>query len=194
MFEAYRIRPVLEWEGNDESRELSAFASLGKAIEAQTRLLRVDPNPNFAPRILWTLYGIIPEVDGKRTEEAIADRDSEAATLELLAKLIGNFRVEPDSTATGYFTPAPKEPPPTNDGNGRTVKVVLEFKIDLLMLRKQKRALIEITTGSEVSANQEEAAEGMLNMIDFIQDSILEQGLASEEDIFLRMPLLFAAA
>jgi len=31
-------------------------------------------------------------------------------------------------------------------------------------------------------------------MIDFIQDSIVDQGLASEEEVFPQMPLLFETA
>lgn len=84
--------------------------------------------------------------------------------------------------------------PRTHEAEAEGIHVVLEFKIDLALLRKQKRALISIHEGGQVSADQEDAAEGMLNMIDFIQDSILEQGLASEEEIFPRLPGLFEAA
>ena len=72
-----------------------------------------------------------------------------------------------------------------------SIVVILEMKIDLGLLRKQKRALIAITEGSPVSCEQEDAAEGMLNLLDFIQDSILEQGLATEDDIFPKLPQLF---
>jgi hypothetical protein len=72
-----------------------------------------------------------------------------------------------------------------------SIVVTLEMKIDLSLLRKQKRALVAITEGSSVSYEQEEAAEGMLNLLDFIQDSILEQGLAAEDDIFPKLPQLF---
>lgn len=72
-----------------------------------------------------------------------------------------------------------------------SIVVPLELKIDLSLLEKQKRALVGLTEGSSVSYEQEEAAEGMLNLLDFIQDSILEQRLAAEEDIFPRLPQLF---
>jgi hypothetical protein len=72
-----------------------------------------------------------------------------------------------------------------------SIVVTLEMKIDLSFLHKQKRALIGITEGSSVSYEQEEAAEGMLNLLEFIQDSILEQGLATEDDIFPKLPQLF---
>lgn len=71
------------------------------------------------------------------------------------------------------------------------VKVTLEFTIDLALLRKQKRALIGLSEGLTITLDQEEAAEGMLNMIDSIQDAILDQGLASEEEIFPKLPQLF---
>lgn len=79
----------------------------------------------------------------------------------------------------------------TQQISATTVKVALECAIDLRLLRKQKRALVSITEGTTVTHEQEDAAEGMLNMLDFIQDSILEQGLATEEEIFPRLPQLF---
>lgn len=71
------------------------------------------------------------------------------------------------------------------------VTVTLDLVIDLQLLRKQKRALINLAEGAVVSYEQEDAAEGMLTLLDFIQDSILEQGLATEEDIFPKLPQLF---
>ena len=79
----------------------------------------------------------------------------------------------------------------TQQISATTVKVALEWAIDLRLLRKQKRALVSITEGTTVTHEQEDATEGMLNMLDFIQDSILEQGLATEEEIFPRLPQLF---
>ena len=79
------------------------------------------------------------------------------------------------------------------ENNRRTIKVTLECAIDLALLRKQKRALISTTEGATITYEQEEAAEGMLNLLDFIQDSILEQGLATEDEIFFRQPQLFAS-
>jgi hypothetical protein len=46
----------------------------------------------------------------------------------------------------------------------------------------------------QISASQQEALDGILNMIDFIQDSIVDQGIATEEEAFPQMPLLFDAA
>jgi hypothetical protein len=72
-----------------------------------------------------------------------------------------------------------------------SIKVAIECVIDLALLRKQKRAVVELREGTTVTYEQETVAEGLLNLLDLIQDSILEQGLATEEDIFLRLPQLF---
>ena len=194
MFEGYRIRPVLEWGASDESRELKAFASISEAMEAQAGLLCHDLSPNVERRIFWTLYGVNPEIHGVRTEDAIPDRDSEAAALELLEKLIGSFHVDTGATATGVFTAAGRRSRPTKQSSSKLIDVTLELKLDLALLRKQKRALIGIHEGVQASADQEDAAEGILNMLDCIQDSILDQGLVGEEEIFPREPDLFDVA
>jgi hypothetical protein len=75
-----------------------------------------------------------------------------------------------------------------------SIEVVLSFRVDLRLLRRQKRALIAFPTNFQLSHNQEEAVDGLLNMIDYIQDSIVDQGLASEEEVFPQMPLLFETA
>lgn len=87
--------------------------------------------------------------------------------------------------------PATDENPQPQASKPSTVKVTVECDIDLLLLRKQKRALIGIREGSTITYEQETAADGLLNLLDFIQDSILEQGLATEEEIFPRLPQLF---
>ncbi len=153
--------------------------------------MRQDPKPDFEPHIFWTLYGVNPMVHGVRTEDAVADLDSEAAALELLAKLFGSFHPEAGTTTTGYLTAAPRGPQPQARCNPGSIDVTLEFRIDLALLRRQKRALIEIHEGAQVTAVQEDAAEGILNMLDHIQDTIFDQGLASEEDIFPHWPSLF---
>ena len=83
---------------------------------------------------------------------------------------------------------------PDTAGAPTSIEVVLSFKIDLRLLRQQKRALIAMPGNFQLSPDQEEAVEGILNMIDFIQDSIVDQGLASEEEVFPQMPLLFETA
>lgn len=83
-------------------------------------------------------------------------------------------------------------PSETAETDAKSIRLVLGFDVDLALLRKQKRALIGVHEGATVSYEQEEAAEGLLNLIDFIQDSVLEQGLAREEEIFPRPPQLFS--
>lgn len=77
--------------------------------------------------------------------------------------------------------------PQTPESGPKHLRAVLEFDLDLTLLRKQKRALIGMYEGATVSYDQEEAAEGLLNLIDFIQDSILAQELATEEEVFPRL-------
>jgi hypothetical protein len=88
----------------------------------------------------------------------------------------------------------PLDVPPQDSAAGKSVEVTLTLKLDLPLLRRQKRALIGVHEGAQVSLDQEDAAEGMLSLIDFIQDSILEQGLASEDEIFPQMSFPFANA
>jgi len=56
---------------------------------------------------------------------------------------------------------------------------------------KQKHALVGIYEGTTMTFEQEGAAEGMLNLLDFLQDSIVELGLATEDEIFPKLPQLF---
>jgi hypothetical protein len=185
MFEAYKIQPVLEWEGNDESRKLESFTTLGEATKAHARLMRDDPEPYFEARIFWTIYGVNPETSGIRTEEAVADRDSESAALELLSRIIGPFT----ETTCGDYVPARRSNlHPVGIASAKSTDVTLTLRIDLTKLKQQKRSLIEIRRDSPVTPLQEETVEGILNLIDFIQDSILEQGLATEDQIFAQSP------
>jgi hypothetical protein len=75
-----------------------------------------------------------------------------------------------------------------------SIEVVLTFKVDLELLRRQKRTLMALPRHFQLSPCQEEAVDGLLNMIDLIQDSVVDQGLASEEEVFPQIPLLFEAA
>lgn len=94
-------------------------------------------------------------------------------------------------SARAVTGPATEEQTQLQNSNTASVSVTLVCNIDLALLRKQKRALCEIREGAIVSGEQEDAAEGVLNLLDFIQDSILEQGLAAEETIFPRLTQLF---
>ncbi len=94
---------------------------------------------------------------------------------------------ESNSHPTIHYDQKSSEPL-TSDAKSESIHVLLDFKIDLTLLRKQKRALIGVREGTAVTYEQEETAEGMLNLIDFIQDSIVKQGLATEEKVFPRPP------
>jgi hypothetical protein len=96
-----------------------------------------------------------------------------------------------NTTPLGTTEPATSGDTQPQASRPSTIKITLECDIDLLLLRKQKRALIGLREGGTITYEQETAAEGMLNLLDFIQDSILEQGLATEEEIFPRLPQLF---
>ncbi|GGG86752.1 hypothetical protein [Edaphobacter dinghuensis] len=100
-----------------------------------------------------------------------------------------NARVSPlpEITTDASVTPSPSQESSTK------IRVRLECDIDLVLLRKQKHALFGISEGSAATYEQVEVAEDMLDMLDFILDSILEQGLATEDEIFPRLPQLFAA-
>lgn len=178
MFEAYRICPVLEWEESDGSRGLKPFLTLNDATDAQSEL------KSFEPHLFWTLYGVNPECPGVRTEDAVADVDTEDAALTLLEKLIGRFHADPRAAVPGYYVRAQSCEFPSEEKAGELLTISLTFPISLSLLKQQKRALVNLTPGAPVTPEQDEAVEGIVNLLDFIQDSILEQGLASEDEIF----------
>jgi hypothetical protein len=187
MFEAYRIRPVVEWEGSDESRELEAFNTLSEAGARQAQLMRDNPHSDVEPRIFWTLDGINPESDGVRTEDAIADRSAEADALELLGKIIGRFTADSRAGSDGYYIADRSDAlseDSEDENDGPSIEVSLTLSINLKLLRRQKSTLFQLVPGSLVTPKQDEVIEGILNLIDFIQDAIFDQGLASEEEIF----------
>jgi hypothetical protein len=66
----------------------------------------------------------------------------------------------------------------------KSVSVTLTMRINLALLRRQKRHLLGLCFGSVVSRAQDDTIEGVLNLIDFIQDSIVAQGLASDRAVF----------
>ena len=103
MFEAFRIRPVVE--SMDESGEVTceAFASLADAERdcAQFEACR-SASERKGKTIIWTLYGVNAEENEVRTEDAIADRDTEGSACELLTSIIGPFTTDD----AGYSTPA----------------------------------------------------------------------------------------
>jgi hypothetical protein len=68
--------------------------------------------------------------------------------------------------------------------NPKTVSVTLTMRLDLALLRRQKRHLVGLRFGSVVSREQDDTVEGVLNLLDFTQDSIVAQKLATESAVF----------
>jgi hypothetical protein len=62
--------------------------------------------------------------------------------------------------------------------------IVVNLEIDWELLRRQKRAVVELRTGTVVGAEQEDAAEGLLNLLDSIQDQAADSGEVTEEEVF----------
>lgn len=62
--------------------------------------------------------------------------------------------------------------------------IVTMGKMDWELLRAQKRALVELRAGSVVTLEQEQGLEGILNLIDFIQDQVVDSGQEPENVVF----------
>lgn len=56
--------------------------------------------------------------------------------------------------------------------------------IDWKLLRDQKETLVSMTIGDSISKNQEDAIIGILNLLDEFQDVAVEEGYATEEEVF----------
>jgi hypothetical protein len=52
------------------------------------------------------------------------------------------------------------------------------------MLRKQKYTLVKIHLGLNDPEQTDEAIEGLLNFLDAIQDAVVADNLATEEEVF----------
>jgi hypothetical protein len=114
MFEAYKIRPVVETEGNDESKYCQSFSTLKQAMDFIVVTVRTDEDAELRDgwiledamedmniRLFWTLYGVNPLDQGVRVSDAIADMKSEMACYSLLSKIVGRYIVD----STGYIYP-----------------------------------------------------------------------------------------
>lgn len=111
MFEAYRIRPVVETEGNDESKNCESFATVSEANEFIDSVIaegiadgedRDDLIGDYQIRLFWTLYGVNPIDHGVRTDDAIYDADTEEACWKMLRKLTRNLTMRDKA---GYIYP-----------------------------------------------------------------------------------------
>jgi len=108
LYEAFRIRPVVEStdeNGRVASEAKATLADAQRECEAFDALQIVGGLEG--KRIIWSVYGVNPEEHGLRTDEAIADRNTEDAARELLANIIGPFI--PDEK--GYCSAAIVVPP-----------------------------------------------------------------------------------
>ena len=68
--------------------------------------------------------------------------------------------------------------------NSETLFSLDASKIDWTLLRSQKLWLISNQAQETGDETAFEAVEGLLNFLDYIQDSAVDQGLASEEEVF----------
>jgi hypothetical protein len=66
------------------------------------------------------------------------------------------------------------------------VKYEVEVDIDFKLLRKQKRVLISLASDKRVrtSKSRVDALEGIINLIDHMQDAAVDSGAASEDTVF----------
>jgi len=56
--------------------------------------------------------------------------------------------------------------------------------IDWPLLQQQKQLLVELRAGQTVTAEQEESIEGILNLLDSIQDQAVDSGDVPEAVVF----------
>jgi len=66
------------------------------------------------------------------------------------------------------------------------MKITVEMDIDFALLRSQKLDLIDLTSVDKPSA---EVAEGMLALLDHIQDYAVDSGQATEQEVFATSPI-----
>jgi hypothetical protein len=131
MFEAYRIRPVVEAQSADNELSFRPFNTLAEA-EAdcdayEGRLSAHGASGVEGQRIIWMLYGVHPESVAVRAEQAISDFTSDAAARDLLASILG-YVVSPD--VNGFVYPKSTEQPANVEGFLATIQVLIPGKRD----------------------------------------------------------------
>jgi hypothetical protein len=57
-------------------------------------------------------------------------------------------------------------------------------KMNWELLRRQKRVLLNLDTGSVVTGKQNEAIEGIVSLIDHIQDQVVDSGQMTSKTVF----------
>jgi len=70
----------------------------------------------------------------------------------------------------------------------KTVRLQCELDLELADLREQRWVLAGLAMSDKLTSSEKEAIEGLLNLTDFISDKIVEQGLATEKEVFPRDP------
>jgi len=135
LYTAYRIRPVVESTDQDGELYCEAKASLA---DAESECAEFEAKEVFAgregKRIIWTIYGVNPEEDGARTEEALTDVLSEQSARDTLEKIIGPFQIDD----AGYYSPAQTEAQPSKvrirwgSGMGGDEKPLQEYEFSTL--------------------------------------------------------------
>ena len=58
------------------------------------------------------------------------------------------------------------------------------MRVDWKMLRKQKLDLLNVIVIRDIGGKQLESLQGILHLLDALQDEAVEQGEASEEEVF----------
>jgi len=69
------------------------------------------------------------------------------------------------------------------DDRTDSIKLTLTVRLGLQDMQSQKRALSLILFRADLR-DQHETAEGLLSLLDYLQDAIVDQGLATEEEVF----------
>lgn len=69
------------------------------------------------------------------------------------------------------------------DTDRDTIKLSVTISLGLEDMRTQKLALCRVLERQDFH-DQHPAAEGLINLLDFLQDAIVDQGLATEQEVF----------
>lgn len=64
------------------------------------------------------------------------------------------------------------------------MEMKFNLRFDWRLLRTQKRLLVGLQSGKIVTNDQAEAVEGILNLLDAIQDQSVERGYATSREVF----------
>lgn len=71
---------------------------------------------------------------------------------------------------------------------------LVKLKLDFGLLGKQKNALLGLMGTDRISAEERVAFEGLLGLIDHVQDTAVVEGVATEKEVFPRTCILTGKA